>query len=231
MRILATEGNNKIQRLMTECNVPKEIAIDMLQLILFDVILFVDDSGSIEFEEKGLRKNQLIKILNSVATAAAITDQDGISVRFMNASPENEANANGIRNVEDVERLMKPIRFEKGTPLGTSLKRKVVDPMVVQPARGNRLQKPVLVITITDGAPVGEPLNSLQKTVEYAFEELSRTASGPKAVTFQFAQVGTDQDAHEFLGDLDKNPEIGHLVDCTSCKFEPFQHCFSTDTF
>jgi hypothetical protein len=32
---------------------------------------------------------------------------------------------------------------------------------------------------------------------------------GPKAVAFEFAQVGKDQRAQAFLGQLDKHPEVG----------------------
>ena len=37
------------------------------------------------------------------------------------------------------------------TPLGTALDRKVLQPMVISQARSNTMQKPVLVICITDG--------------------------------------------------------------------------------
>lgn len=43
------------------------------------------------------------------------------------------------------------------TPLGTSLDQKILQPMLLGPARSNTLQKPLLVICITDGAPAGEP--------------------------------------------------------------------------
>jgi hypothetical protein len=43
------------------------------------------------------------------------------------------------------------------TPLGTILDQKILQPMLLQPARSNALQKPLLVICITDGAPAGEP--------------------------------------------------------------------------
>jgi len=39
---------------------------------------------------------------------------------------------------------------------------------------------------------------------------------GKGAVAFQFAQVGNDLKAREFLGKLDEEPGIGDMVDCTS---------------
>ncbi|KAJ5603396.1 hypothetical protein N7537_006352 [Penicillium hordei] len=212
VQTLAAEAPGKLNKLIHEWAVPMEVATDVMKLALFDVILYVDDSGSIEFEEKGLRKDQLRQILGIVATAASTFDQDGISVRFMNSSEVGD----GIRNAEDVNRLVSRVRFSGLTPLGTNLKSKVIDPLLVQPARANRLEKPVLVITITDGQPAGEPHGAVGDVIRYAVEETSRTRYGPGSVSFQFSQVGTDQRARDFLGSLDEDPHIGHLIDCTS---------------
>jgi hypothetical protein len=212
---LVNEAPGKLQRLIHEWAVPMEVATDVMKLSLFDVILYVDDSGSIEFEEKGLRKDQLRQILGLVATAASTFDQDGISVRFMNSTESGD----GIRNADDVNNLVNRVRFAGLTPLGTNLRSKVIDPMIVGPARANRLDKPVLVITITDGQPAGEPHGAVGDAIRYAVEETSRTRYGRGSVSFQFSQVGTDQRAREFLGDLDEDPQIGHLIDCTSSKW------------
>lgn len=39
---------------------------------------------------------------------------------------------------------------------------------------------------------------------------------GPDSISFQIAQVGEDQKAQAFLGELDNHPEVGELVDVTS---------------
>ena len=228
MQNLAAEAPGKLARLIHEWAVPMEVATDVMKLSLFDVILYVDDSGSIEFEEKGLRKDQLRQILGIVATAASTFDQDGISVRFMNSSEKGD----GIRDAEDVNQLVSRVRFSGLTPLGTNLKTKVVEPMIVEPARANRLDKPVLVITITDGQPAGEPHGAVGDVIRYAVDETSRTRYGAGAVAFQFSQVGTDQRARDFLSALDEDPHIGHLIDCTSssCPGVP-PHGFPTDVF
>ncbi|KAL4891050.1 hypothetical protein BDV59DRAFT_73362 [Aspergillus ambiguus] len=209
---LANEGPAKINKLCHEWNVPTEVATDIIKLSLFDIILYVDDSGSIEFEERGVRKEQLKQILGIVATAASTFDEDGISVRFMNSSEQGD----GIRNAADVDMLVSRVRFQSLTPLGTGLKNKVLDPMVVGPAKAGRLQKPVLVITITDGQPAGEPIDTVANSIRYAVNEVSRTPLGRGAVSFQFSQVGNDNKAREFLRSLDEDPTIGNLIDCTS---------------
>lgn len=222
---LANDAPARLNKLMNEWSVPMEVATDVMKLALFDVILYVDDSGSIEFEEKGLRKDQLRQILGIVATAASTFDQDGISVRFMNSMERGD----GIRNPTDVDMLVSRVRFAGLTPLGTSMKDKVIDPMVVGPARADRLDKPVLVITITDGQPAGEPHGALRDAINYAVGETSRTRYGRGAISFQFTQVGNDQRAREFLSELDEDPQIGQLIDCTSSKSGPSRLLIQTD--
>ena len=212
---LANEAPAKLDRLTHEWSVPMEVATDVMKLSLFDVILFVDDSGSIEFEEKGVRKDQLRQIIGIVATAASTFDQDGISVRFMNSMESGD----GIRNADDVNMLVSRVRFQGLTPLGTNLRNKVIDPMVVGPARSGQLDKPVLVITITDGQPAGEPHDSVANNIRYAVDEVSRSRYGRGAASFQFTQVGNDTRARDFLSALDEDPMIGNLIDCTSSTY------------
>lgn len=209
---LAADAPAKLNKLMHEWNVSIEIAMDVIKLSLFDVILYVDDSGSIEFEEGGIRKDQLRQIITTVATAASTFDQDGISVRFMNSVEVGD----GIRSADDVNKLVSRVRFQGLTPLGTNLRNKVLDPLVVGPARSGRLQKPILIITITDGQPAGEPRDAVAEVIRYSSEEVSRTPYGRGAVSFQFSQVGNDTRAREFLASLDEDPRIGGLIDCTS---------------
>lgn len=93
---------------------PKEIASDLVKLSLFDTILYVDDSGSMAFEQGGKqvqiqvyspdaysfdhyaftaggeRIDDLKLILSRVAYACSLFDQDGISVRFMNSNVDGD---------------------------------------------------------------------------------------------------------------------------------------------
>lgn len=55
--------------------------MDCVKLALFDVILYLDDSGSMRFEEGGSRIDDLKLILGRVAFATSLFDHDGISVR------------------------------------------------------------------------------------------------------------------------------------------------------
>lgn len=71
------------------------------------------------------------------------------------------------------------------------------------------MRKPLLIISITDGQPAGENANALIETVQYAVQAAQRSQYGKGAVAFQFAQVGNDQKATEFLAKLDNDPMVG----------------------
>ncbi|KAF3903451.1 hypothetical protein ABW20_dc0103767 [Dactylellina cionopaga] len=203
---------HQIDQLIGNWRIPKEIAVDFVKLALFDIVIYIDDSGSMAFEENGERIKDLKVILEKVAFAATLFDQDGISLRFMN----NEFSQNNIRTPQQIEQVIAQVQFRGLTPMGTSLRTKVLEPLVLAPARAGQLQKPVLVIAITDGQPAGEPENTVQDAIISASRELVKTQYGPGAVSFQFAQVGNDLRARQFLSKLDVDPLVGNLIDCTS---------------
>ncbi|KAJ3205550.1 hypothetical protein HDU67_008778 [Dinochytrium kinnereticum] len=125
-------------------------------------------------------------ILERVAEVATVFDVDGISVRFMNAAVHGDH----IRRSTDVQNLLRDIPFKYTTPLGTELKNKVIEPMVLAPLRaGKGLQKPILVIIVTDGEPYPEPRDVVYKVIADAKNELARRGLPAKSVSYQFAQV------------------------------------------
>ncbi|KAF2490146.1 hypothetical protein BU16DRAFT_171837 [Lophium mytilinum] len=194
--------------------IPKEVGNDIVSLGLFDIWLYIDDSGSMAFEENGERISDLKLIIERVAYAATLFDDDGINIRFMNSNPPEQL-CNHIRNEQQVQQLMSNVQFKGLTPMGTKLNEKVIQPILAD-ANRNSLQKPVLVITVTDGQPAGEAQGAVFETIKQASAALARTRYGPGAINFQFAQVGNDAKAREFLGTLDSDPVVGSLVDCTS---------------
>lgn len=171
------------------------------------------------FEEKGKRVDDLKAVLSRLLFAVMLFDDDGISVRCMNTTPN--VRLDNLKSEQEVEMLVSSIPFKGLTPLGTELGKKVLEPLVISPAMGDKLPKPVMVITITDGQPLGELTGNeraLHEAVQSASSTLAGTRYGAGAVAFQFAQVGNDETATAFLQKLDKDPQIGHLIDCTSSK-------------
>ncbi|PGH06777.1 hypothetical protein GX51_02218 [Blastomyces parvus] len=210
---IASRVTTQIDQLCATWRVPREVGQDILKLALFDVILYIDDSGSMQFEENGERIKDLKLILSRVTYAATLFDDDGIQIRFMNS----DLRGDNIRNEQQIEHLISTIKFSGLTPMGSSLRSKVLEPLVIGPAKAGQLKKPVLVITVTDGQPAGERNGSVSDAIRFASNELRALPQyGPGAISFQFAQVGNDLKAREFLSKLDEEPGIGELIDCTS---------------
>lgn len=193
-----------------------------------------------KFEDGGERIKDLKLILSRVIHAAMLFDDDGISIRFINWTPPirdprdppgkfTAEMLDGVRSEQDLSRIMNEVKFAGLTEIGGELKKKVLDELVrdripelsrrrLQPPvpRGT-LSKPVLIITITDGNPQGEPRRTIFDSINDISRELSTLPTyGKGAISFQFAQVGNDKAATEFLAELDNDPQVGQLVDCTS---------------
>ncbi|GAA5962937.1 hypothetical protein JCM21900_005349 [Sporobolomyces salmonicolor] len=205
-------ASGALQRVAQEWRMPLEIAMDLAKLALFDVVLYCDDSGSMAFEEGGSRIDDLKLIVSRVAYAASLFDDDGIEVRFMNSRVEG----NGLRTEQEAMALVQQVKFSGLTPLGTALNNKVIEPLILGPARANRLKKPVLVIAVTDGVPGGEDRYQIVKVIVNAVRTLASTRYGADAISLQLAQVGNDMKARAFLEEIDVHPEVGPMVDTTS---------------
>ncbi|BGP27538.1 von Willebrand factor, type A domain containing protein [Rhodotorula toruloides] len=201
-----------LNRIANEWRIPMEVAMDLAKLALFDTVLLVDDSGSMAFEENGSRIDDAKLVVSRVATAATFFDTDGISVYFLNSKTVG----NNVTNEQQAQQLLGGIKFSGLTPLGTSLEQKILQPLLVGPARQGSLRKPLLVVCVTDGAPGGEDRHTIVRAITRAKRELAQTRFGPDALSVQLAQIGNDLGARQFLGEIDSHPEVGGLVDVTS---------------
>lgn len=195
--------------LASRWRMPVEIALELVPLALYDIVVYADDSGSMQFAENGSRIDDLKEILSKVSEVATLFDEDGILIRFMNSN----AAGNGIKSPADAEALLKNISFDGTTPLGSALDAKVVKPLFVNNLRN--LQKPILVIAITDGEPSEDP-GIIKRVIVEANETARRSRYGSGAIAFEFAQVGKDAKAQQFLASLDNDARVGHMIDATS---------------
>jgi hypothetical protein len=164
------------------------------------------------FQENGSRIDDMKLVLQRAAFAGSLFDTDGIQVRFFNSEVSQQEER--PHTAEDVERLIPRGRFKGLTPLGASLRSKVIEPLVMHQVRSGQLRKPALIIIITDGQPDNE--REVFEVIKSASNELSKTKFGRNAISYEFAQVGTDKGATAFLKKLDDDRSIGDLIDCTS---------------
>lgn len=187
-----------------------ELAFDLASLSLYDVIIFADDSGSMIFYENGERIEDLKFILKEVSKIATLFDDDGILIRFLNSNQE----FNSIKSEQEAIDAITNINFSGTTPLGINLTKKILEPIVYNLARSNSLVKPILIIIITDGEPDNK--NDVRNAIYNSKKIMESTKYGSNSVAFEFAQVGKDKKAQEYLATLDKDPIIGKMVDATS---------------
>lgn len=115
---------------------------------------------------------------------------------------------NNVSSEEQARDLVDRVDFGDTTPLAGSLRNKILGPLVYS----RNLNKPLLVIIITDGQPTDNASGDFQRHIK----EVKTHFGGRGMVAFQIAQVGNDPDAQAFLASLDTDPTIGGLIDCTS---------------
>jgi len=140
-----------------------------------------------------------------------------LQIRWLNSKKEG----NGIKTEAAANELLGRIKFNRATPLGSSLRSKILEPLVYKKVKKHALKKPLLIVIITDGEPTGEPRDTIVKAIMEAKQILGKTPYTPDAVSFQLAQVGNDQEARAFLEYIDTEPRIGSLVDVRYCFFSP----------
>lgn len=121
------------------------------------------------------------RILSHVVFASQLFDADGIEVRFFNSSKI----CNNVRNEADIRALVDSNPFKGVTNLGKEMWDKILDPLVVRPAKKGTLEKPVLVITITDGAPYPERPSKIRDVIKDTKSALKSTRYGADAISLR----------------------------------------------
>ena len=201
--------------LMTNWSLPTlDMAVDLAVLGLYDIVIFGDDSGSMNSEEPkedNLTRWELLKqVVKTIGFWATLMDSDGVVVRFINSMQEGD----GISNSAKIDNMFRTVRPSGGTPLGEQLDAKIIRKIVIPVIQSQQIERPVLVLTVTDGEPSNRA--AVKQTILNCRNFCAQTKYGENAVAFSFAQVGSDRNATSYLGELDTDPQVGHLIDCTS---------------
>lgn len=214
-------NSNSLVECADSWQLPPYLAQDLVKLALFDVMFLLDDSASMR-SEGTRRRDALSGILKRAADAAARFDADGMECAWMNSPVQTR-----IRNPSEADRLTSQCQYDgRSTPMGSSLDSKILQPLILTPARQGQLRKPALVLIITDGRPTGsgEANARIVSVIKHAKKTLSSTKYGEDAVSFQIAAVGNDREAQDWLDSIDSDPSIGDLIDvCSDIEVESAQ--------
>lgn len=187
----------------------RETALELSLLALYDVVLLIDNSISMEVQQDGERIKTLMTTLQRVAWTYSFVSEVGgiVSIKYLNQKK-------GDRKVKagHVANIIKSLRFQGLTPLGTELRNKVLK----EYADPDKMRRPLLVVVITDGEIEGEPDGLLQKVIMNKALDLRDVwgDEGPEAVAYQFATIGNDKGARDLVQKLDDDPQLGDYIDC-----------------
>jgi hypothetical protein len=105
-------------------------------------------------------QRELIKRIARIATTV-LPDDEGVELCFIN---QNVGSASNL-SVEDLQRITEPLRPRGDTPIGTSLKSKILQPLVYQKLEAGSFERPLLITIITDGMPEPEPRDTLVNAI------------------------------------------------------------------
>lgn len=181
-------------------------SIDRLtRLALYQVVLYCDDSGSMQ----GRRWDALCKLVHRITRIATtlIPGENGVELRFINSS-ETFSNL----DVAKIDAAMKQSGPSGMTPLGSRLRSHVLQPLVYDVLeKGETLKRPLLIFTITDGEP-SESDNIFRDAIEECTEALVKAGYERTAVLFAISQIGDDENAEKFLQGLSGDASIQDVL-------------------
>ncbi|KAL1953785.1 hypothetical protein VTO42DRAFT_2282 [Malbranchea cinnamomea] len=183
----------------------------LLVLALYDCVLLLDNSSSMESEEG--RIDQLMDICEMIVEVESIFHNSShVKVEFLNGKKEDTEMA----TPEHVWDVLSRTRYYGPTKLGGALREKILKDRVYKLSENERL-RPLLISIITDGKPEWEPRGQLKHEMLECKRFLKEHLNlGDKHVIFQISQVGSDRHAAEYLHSLEHDKDLKRIVHCTS---------------
>ncbi|KLJ11738.1 hypothetical protein EMPG_09649 [Blastomyces silverae] len=178
---------------------------------LYKPILYCDDSYSMNEQNRWPKQAELAKRITDIATRADPNNR-GVYFRLINTTLYNTDNLDG-------NAVLQTLNFcpDGYTPLGTKLRERILDPLVYAPLNsGGQLERPYLVMIITDGVPSDENTDRLRNEVLECSKFLGTKGYRKDAVRFCLSQIGTDVEAKDFMNKLDMDDEVLEVLYRTS---------------
>ncbi|GES66462.1 hypothetical protein ATEIFO6365_0015000700 [Aspergillus terreus] len=215
LKVVARNAEKWSNKIAEDDNLSDEFLDDLLVLALFDCIIFLDNSQSINWDEDRSAERLIISE-TIVAVEATYDNTRAVRIEFLNGPFRGEK----VSTPEELTQLLENIDNYGKTPLGTELEAKILKNYVYPKLEKGERFRPVLITVITDGDPQGEPRDAFKKKLQYC-EALLRDKRktnliGDKHVLFQISRVGNDRRAASFIDDLRKDKDLKGVLHCTS---------------
>ncbi|OTA98430.1 hypothetical protein M426DRAFT_113088 [Hypoxylon sp. CI-4A] len=183
-----------------------------VQVTMHQQVLYCDDSGSMRHpNNSGDRWNSQNQLINRIAriTTRILPEGEGVYLRYINRDVPNSDSL----KFEELPDILKQMRWDGDTPIGTNLKKKILQPLVYSKLPNN-LKRPLLISVITDGGPSKrlEDKNTFADAIIECGDRLEACGLPRESVKFLVGQVGDSQEAVAFLKSITDEPRIASMV-------------------
>ncbi|OQE27890.1 hypothetical protein PENFLA_c005G10787 [Penicillium flavigenum] len=181
---------------------PRTVNISSRQA-LYQPILYCDDSGSMKDDDRMNRQTFMVERMARAITEAVPEEGPSVHLRFINKNDKFD-------NVKP-EDLASKMNFtpDGSTQLGTALKAKVLNDFLYGPVNsGKVLERPLLILTITDGCPNQEPTETFENEIRESLKFVKENNYGEEAVRYDLSQVGNADEATQFLESWQMNYDL-----------------------
>ncbi|KAL7919144.1 hypothetical protein ACQKWADRAFT_329988 [Trichoderma austrokoningii] len=184
-----------------------------IQVSLYQQVIYCDDSTSMKREGRWESQKELIHRIAEVTTLV-LPEGEGVALRFINRDVNNATNL----TAEGIKEILDPMTWQPGgdTPIGTNLKSKILQPLVYEKIEKGTLERPLLIIIITDGMPQPEGSSVLVDAILECERQLQTSKYPPQTVKFMIGQIGAAGSATKFLESLRNNQDLARTTFVTS---------------
>ncbi|KAH9839076.1 uncharacterized protein C8Q71DRAFT_494285 [Rhodofomes roseus] len=181
-------------------------------LSMYQPIIYCDDSSSMAGERWRLQRD-LVNRIASIVTQV-VPETYGVWLRFINSRSAWD-NLTPSRVLDAVD----TVNPNGATPLGTTLRNRILQPLVYDVlAQRPRLERPLLICVVTDGCPTDGL--AFERAIVECRTFLKNARCQSTEVRFCVNQVGDDPSSTDFLNSLRGNPEIQDVVYCTTGRLD-----------
>ncbi|EAW16408.1 uncharacterized protein NFIA_057580 [Aspergillus fischeri NRRL 181] len=181
-----------------------------------------------EHNSLSMRKHKKVlkTTLLNLARLSTLLAPVGISIRFLNHLWGCNGDSDNLLTAEAVEGQFSEVWFYGFSKLGTTLSKKIVQPMIIKKAEERTLKRPVITMIITDGEPSGERRETLRDTIQSCKQSMALQSYGKAAAVFVVSRIGNSTDADKFIGELQSDKTIADMTYCSREALDEQQEVF-----
>ncbi|UKZ82711.1 hypothetical protein TrVFT333_010506 [Trichoderma virens FT-333] len=139
---------------------------------------------------------------------------EGVAICFINQDVNDATNL----TLDQIVKMLEPMKEKRGgdTETGTTLRKKILEPMVYKKLSEKNFERPLLISILTDGQPSGEKKTEFVDAVLECGQRLEEAGYPRQSVKFLVAQIGTAKSATKFLESLRSNEQLKDVMFCTT---------------